>query len=72
MEELLKQYRIIKPRSKLSLQLMKNGQKNSAYKWLGTKGLVKNLMGEMKNVPNEKKKEFGQILMNSSNSLKQV
>ena len=31
-------------------------------KWLGTKGLVKNLMGEMKNVPNEKKKEFGQIL----------
>ncbi len=31
-------------------------------KWLGTKGLVKNLMGEMKNVPNERKKEFGQIL----------
>ena len=31
-------------------------------KWLGTKGLVKNLMGEMKNVPNEKKKEFGQLL----------
>lgn len=31
-------------------------------KWLGTKGLVKNIMGEMKNVPNEKKKEFGQIL----------
>ncbi|HJS54086.1 MAG TPA: phenylalanine--tRNA ligase subunit alpha [Chitinophagaceae bacterium] len=31
-------------------------------KWLGTKGLVKNLMGEMKNVPNERKKEFGQVL----------
>jgi phenylalanyl-tRNA synthetase alpha chain len=31
-------------------------------KWLGTKGLVKSIMGEMKNVPNEKKKEFGQIL----------
>src|SRR5688572_3028578 len=31
-------------------------------KWLGTKGLVKNLMSEMKNVPNEKKKEFGQII----------
>ena len=31
-------------------------------KWLGTKGLVKTIMGEMKNVPNEKKKEFGQIL----------
>ncbi|MBS1654773.1 MAG: phenylalanine--tRNA ligase subunit alpha, partial [Bacteroidetes bacterium] len=31
-------------------------------KWLGTKGIVKATMGEMKNVPNEKKKEFGQIL----------
>lgn len=31
-------------------------------KWLGTKGLVKAIMGEMRNVPNEHKKEFGQIL----------
>jgi phenylalanyl-tRNA synthetase alpha chain len=31
-------------------------------KWLGTKGLVKTIMGEMKNVPNEQKKEAGQIL----------
>lgn len=31
-------------------------------KYLGTKGLVKSMMGEMKNVPNEQKKEFGQIL----------
>src|SRR4051812_11567457 len=31
-------------------------------KYLGTKGLVKNVMGEMKNVPNDRKKEFGQIL----------
>jgi len=31
-------------------------------KYLGTKGLVKNIMGEMKNVPNDRKKEFGQIL----------
>ncbi len=37
-------------------------------RWLGTKGLVKSLMGEMKNVPNEKKKEFGQIL----NDFKQI
>ena len=29
--------------------------------YLGTKGLVKNLMGEMKNVPADRKKEFGQI-----------
>ena len=31
-------------------------------KWLGTKGLVKTLMGEMKNVPNEQKREFGQVM----------
>ena len=31
-------------------------------KWLGTKGLVKTIMGEMRNVPNERKKEFGQVL----------
>lgn len=31
-------------------------------KWLGTKGIVKATMGEMKNVPNEKRKEFGQVL----------
>ncbi len=31
-------------------------------KFLGTKGIVKNLMGEMKNIPVDKKKEFGQLL----------
>lgn len=31
-------------------------------KYLGTKGIVKTIMGEMKNVPNERKKEFGQVL----------
>ncbi|MFZ9694488.1 MAG: phenylalanine--tRNA ligase subunit alpha [Chitinophagaceae bacterium] len=31
-------------------------------KYLGTKGLVKNLMGEMKTVPVEQKKEAGQLL----------
>ena len=31
-------------------------------KWLGTKGIVKILMGEMKNVPNERKREFGQVM----------
>ncbi len=30
--------------------------------YLGTKGLVKALMAEMKNVPGDRKKEFGQIL----------
>ena len=31
-------------------------------KYLGTKGIVKAVMGEMKNVPNEQKKQFGQLL----------
>ena len=31
-------------------------------KWLGTKGIVKSLMGEMKSVPNERKREFGQVM----------
>jgi phenylalanyl-tRNA synthetase alpha chain len=31
-------------------------------KYLGTKGIVKTIMGEMKNVPNEQKKNFGQLL----------
>ena len=31
-------------------------------KYLGTKGLVKEVMGEMKNVSVERKKEFGQLL----------
>lgn len=31
-------------------------------KYLGTKGMVKAMMGEMKQVPNDRKKEFGQIL----------
>ncbi|MFP5039636.1 phenylalanine--tRNA ligase subunit alpha [Parasediminibacterium sp. JCM 36343] len=35
---------------------------NFRIQYLGTKGLVKSVMGEMKNVPNEQKKAFGQLL----------
>ena len=31
-------------------------------KWLGTKGLVKSVLGEMKNVPADQKREAGQLL----------
>lgn len=37
---------------------------NFRIKFLGTKGIVKNVMGEMKNVPGEKRKELG-LLLNS-------
>jgi len=46
-------------------RLTPDGQESlEAYriKFLGTKGIVKNLFTEMKNVPSEKKKEFGLIL----------
>lgn len=41
-----------------------NAEALEAYriKYLGTKGIVKNIFGEMKNVPKEQKKEAGQLL----------
>ena len=36
-------------------------------KYLGSKNIIKPLFGEIRNVPNERKKEFGQLL----NTLKQ-
>ncbi len=38
------------------------GIENFRIKYLGTKGLVKTIMGEMKNVASENKKEAGQLL----------
>jgi phenylalanyl-tRNA synthetase alpha chain len=31
-------------------------------RFLGSKGIVKNLFGELRNIPNEQKKDFGQVL----------
>ncbi|HEX5151422.1 MAG TPA: phenylalanine--tRNA ligase subunit alpha [Parafilimonas sp.] len=41
-----------------------NGEAAETFriKYLGTKGIVKHIMQEMKNVPNDKKKEVGQVL----------
>jgi phenylalanyl-tRNA synthetase alpha chain len=48
----------------------KDAKELEAYriKFLGTKGIVKQVFGEMKNVPNEQKKEAGQLL----NAFKQL
>jgi len=62
MEELLKQIQDYKTEIESFNANDEKAAEEFRIKWLGTKGLVKNLMGEMKNVPNEKKKEFGQIL----------
>ena len=62
MEELLHQVDLYK--KEIENFISENGDTAESFriKFLGTKGIVKNLMQEMKNVPNEKKKEFGQIL----------
>ncbi|RYZ20164.1 MAG: phenylalanine--tRNA ligase subunit alpha [Chitinophagaceae bacterium] len=51
-------------RQEIENTVLDNTQQLEAYRirFLGTKGLVKSLMGEMRNVPNERKKEFGQVL----------
>jgi phenylalanyl-tRNA synthetase alpha chain len=67
MEELLQQVDLYK--KEIENFIGENGDAAETFriKFLGTKGIVKNLMQEMKNVPNDKKKEAGQLL----NSLKQ-
>ena len=61
MEELLKQIKDYRAEIEAFNASDDKAVEEFRIKWLGTKGLVKNLMGEMKNVSNEKKKEFGQI-----------
>ena len=62
MEELLQQ--IDAYRKEIEAIQITNAQQLEEFriKYLGTKGIVKNLFGEMKSVPAERKKEFGQVL----------
>jgi phenylalanyl-tRNA synthetase alpha chain len=62
MEELLQQIEFYK--NEIDQSQVKDAEALEAFriKWLGTKGVVKNLMAEMKNVPNERKREFGQVM----------
>jgi phenylalanyl-tRNA synthetase alpha chain len=62
MDELLKQIENYKSEIETYTAADDKAVEEFRIKWLGTKGLVKHLMSDMKNVPNEKKKEFGQIL----------
>jgi phenylalanyl-tRNA synthetase alpha chain len=62
MEQLLSQIEEYKKEIGAYARADEKAAEEFRIKWLGTKGLVKAIMGEMKNVPNEKKKEFGQIL----------
>ena len=62
MEELLQQIEAY--RSEIENIQISNPQELEEYriKFLGTKGIVKSLFGEMKSVPADKKKEFGLVL----------
>ena len=62
MEQLLQQIETIKKEIALAVGTTHAEVEAYRIKYLGTKGLVKQIMGEMKNVPNDQKKEFGQIL----------
>lgn len=62
MEDLLQQIEIYKTEVTAEVAATPDAVEAFRIKYLGTKGLVKTVMGEMKNVPNERKKEFGQIL----------
>jgi phenylalanyl-tRNA synthetase alpha chain len=62
MEQLIKQVEAYK--AEISAVATANKEELEAFriKYLGTKGLVKTIMGEMKNVAPDKKKEAGQLL----------
>ena len=62
MDEILQQ--IERYRKEIETFPIENPEQLEQYriKFLGTKGMVKSLFGEMKNVPVDKKKEFGQVL----------
>ena len=62
MEQLLQQIEEYKNEVKAFAAKKADEVEQFRIKFLGTKGIVKAVMGEMKNVANEKKKEFGQIL----------
>jgi phenylalanyl-tRNA synthetase alpha chain len=62
MEELLQQIENYKQEAGNFSASTAEDAENFRIKFLGTKGIVKNVMSEMKNVPNERKKEFGLIL----------
>jgi len=62
MEELLQQIELYKQEIGAFEASTPEAIEEFRIKWLGTKGLVKSVLGEMKQVPNDRKKEFGQVL----------
>lgn len=62
MEQLLKQIETYRKEIESYSAPDTQAAENFRIKYLGTKGIVKSIMSEMKNVPADKKKEFGQVM----------
>ncbi len=62
MEQLLQQIKEYKKEIEATIATNTDAVENFRIKYLGTKGLVKAVMAEMKSVPSEEKKAFGQLL----------
>jgi phenylalanyl-tRNA synthetase alpha chain len=62
MEQLIQQITDVKEQIARFETNAQDGAEQFRIQYLGTKGLIKNLMGEMKSVPADKKKEAGQLL----------
>ena len=62
MEQLLQQIEVYKKEIEEYTAIDEKAVEEFRIKYLGTKGIVKSIMGEMKNVPVDRKKEFGQAL----------
>ncbi len=62
MEQLISQINLYKSEMEAVKAADKEALENFRIKYLGTKGLVKTIMGEMKHVAVDKKKEAGQLL----------
>lgn len=62
MEQLLNQLEAYKKEVETTSVTDAKQVEDFRIKWLGTKGIVKSVMGEMKNVAPERKKEAGQLL----------
>lgn len=62
MEDIVQQIEQYKAAIEVAAAPNKDALEAFRIQYLGTKGLVKSLMGEMKNVPNEQKRAFGQVM----------
>src|SRR5574338_692727 len=62
MDQLLQQIETYKKEIEAFSASDTQAAENFRIKFLGSKGIVKNLMAEMKNIPAEKRKEFGQLM----------